>query len=471
MPTPVAFMQLSSCWGCHQSLLNAHLGLLPILPDLDIVYWPAVVDFKHESLVARPDKSVVVGFIEGMIRTHEDLENVKLMRQKCVLVVAFGTCACYGGIPGLANLYSKEDLLKRKFLEADSIAEGGARIPTENVPDIEESVVNVDQVIDVDAYIPGCPPRTENIIASVLHLLGLNLEKPTKAVCEICPLRGDDCLLNKGELCFGPVAGAKDGMKTPVPGRPSLGEYGLSPKPAMPEAVKLFQAVAAAESLDQDTVDDITEFILLAAQVPTIGSLRATADPLRGLATNPEAFSVKDIQVPEGGTVKGIDLSGLKDQPYIKVTVGDLPDLYADFLGVAALKLRDSGKFKYGTANVCDTCPRKRHNKLLTDLKRDYEGLPNLEDCILDQGWFCAGPVTAAGCGALCPRVNAPCLGCYGPAALVKDQGAKILSTIASIAEMEPDQLLEKIPDPAGLFYRFSLASGTLYKKFKDKEG
>jgi len=53
MPIKVAFMQLSSCWGCHQSLLNAHLGLLPILPALDIVYWPAVVDFKLESLVER----------------------------------------------------------------------------------------------------------------------------------------------------------------------------------------------------------------------------------------------------------------------------------------------------------------------------------------------------------------------------------------------------------------------------------
>ena len=66
MPIKVAFMQLSSCWGCHQSLLNAHLGLLPILPQLDIVYWPAVVDFKLDSLIERPDKDILVGFIEGV---------------------------------------------------------------------------------------------------------------------------------------------------------------------------------------------------------------------------------------------------------------------------------------------------------------------------------------------------------------------------------------------------------------------
>ena len=79
MPIKVAFMQLSSCWGCHQSLLNAHLGLLPILPELDIVYWPAVVDYKRESLIERPDKDILVGFIEGVARTKQDTENAKLI--------------------------------------------------------------------------------------------------------------------------------------------------------------------------------------------------------------------------------------------------------------------------------------------------------------------------------------------------------------------------------------------------------
>jgi len=75
-------MQLSSCWGCHQSLLNAHLNLLPILPALDIVYWPAVVDFKLSSLKEREDGSIVVGFLEGVARTKQDTENIKLMRKK-----------------------------------------------------------------------------------------------------------------------------------------------------------------------------------------------------------------------------------------------------------------------------------------------------------------------------------------------------------------------------------------------------
>ena len=90
MAVKVAFMQNSDCWGCHQSLLNAHLGLLPVLPALDFVYWPAVVDFKHDSLKARPDGDILVGFVEGSLRTNADVENAKLMRAKCQLIIAFG---------------------------------------------------------------------------------------------------------------------------------------------------------------------------------------------------------------------------------------------------------------------------------------------------------------------------------------------------------------------------------------------
>ena len=65
MTIKVAFMQLSSCWGCHQSLLNAHLQLLPVLPELEFVYWPAVVDFKLESLKAREHGEIDLGIVEG----------------------------------------------------------------------------------------------------------------------------------------------------------------------------------------------------------------------------------------------------------------------------------------------------------------------------------------------------------------------------------------------------------------------
>jgi len=172
MPIKVAFVQLSSCWGCHQSLLNSHLGLLSVLPELDIVYWPAVVDFKHESVEKRPDGDIVVGFLEGVARTKADTENIKLFRKKCKIIVAIGACACYGSVKGLANLFDKEELLKRKFMEVES-ADDSKGIPNEHIPEIEDNIINIKELIDVDVFIPGCPPTTDNIIAAISYLLTL----------------------------------------------------------------------------------------------------------------------------------------------------------------------------------------------------------------------------------------------------------------------------------------------------------
>ena len=111
MCAKVAFMQLASCWGCNQSLIDAHLTLLHVLPELDIVYWPAVVDFKLHDLEGYKDGSVDVGFLEGFCRTEQDIENVHLMRKKCKIIVAIGACAVLGGCPGMANLFEIEELL------------------------------------------------------------------------------------------------------------------------------------------------------------------------------------------------------------------------------------------------------------------------------------------------------------------------------------------------------------------------
>ena len=148
MPKSVAFMQASSCWGCHQSLLNAHVGLLGVLPELDIVYWPAVVDYKRKDLEAHENGSIDVGFYEGQVRTQDDLDNLILMREKCKTLIAFGACATTGGIPGLGNLYSREEMMKRKFLDVESLEKESAQIPSEDVPEILEKIYPVDHYVD-----------------------------------------------------------------------------------------------------------------------------------------------------------------------------------------------------------------------------------------------------------------------------------------------------------------------------------
>ncbi len=79
---------------------------------------------------------------------------------------------------------------------------------------------------------------------------------------------------------------------------------------------------------------------------------------------------------------------------------------------------------------------------------------------------MCAGPATRDGCDARCPRVGAPCIGCYGAAPDALDQGARLISAIASVVDGDDaesiDRVLDGLPDPAGTFYRFGLARSLL---------
>ncbi len=82
------------------------------------------------------------------------------------------------------------------------------------------------------------------------------------------------------------------------------------------------------------------------------------------------------------------------------------------------------------------------------------------------------GPATRAGCEALCIQGNMPCSGCFGPTSRVKDQGAKMLSSLCSniFAKDEEgiDSVLDGIPDPVGTFYRYGLASSLIRKKIPE---
>jgi len=123
---------------------------------------------------------------------------------------------------------------------------------------------------------------------------------------------------------------------------------------------------------------------------------------------------------------------------------------------------------------VCDECPRERSEKKIKRFYRPQEIEPDPDICLLDQGLFCAGIATRAGCGALCPQVNMGCRGCYGPNEGVIDGGAKLISAIASVIDAETpeeiDAILDTLPDPAGYFYRFSLAHSMLTRTRLEQE-
>ena len=462
MPVKIAFMQLSSCWGCHQSLLNAHLNLLPILPELDIVYWPTVLDFKRKSLEDRSKDEILVGFLEGVARTKQDTENVKLMREKCAIIVAMGACSCYGSVAGLANLYDIEELIKRKFSETESITTKEPKTPEINVPDFEEFIVNVRDIINIDLFIPGCPPTTDNIIAAISFLLTLVGDGPKSLnkdgnVCDTCNLKKQGCFLDSGSLCYGPITAAGCTLMCPNDGDFCYGCF-KSTNRLGEKTEQLKGIINSIAILSSDQAASLQHFLDLYLGVGNITNFYFRGDLIQRLAYEPESFNLKEIQTDQG----------LRYALDVSPTGTEILD---DFIGSILYLLKDDPNFKYSSKSVCSHCDREIADKIPSQLKRDYEGLPTMETCFLEQGYICLGPVTHAGCGTICPnKANAPCLGCFGAALGIKDPGVKFISTLGSLCKDEdPEELMKMIKDPAGLFNRFTLAASSLGHKYHDK--
>ncbi|MBB6402552.1 F420-non-reducing hydrogenase small subunit [Methanococcus maripaludis] len=291
----IATTWLACCSGCHISLVDLHEDLLKVLEQVELVHSPVLMDVKEI-----PD-DIDVALIEGGIRNEENLHIAQEMRKKAKIVIAFGTCAVYGGVPGMGNLHSNEALLEKAYKTTFSTKNEEGIIPSEDVPELTSRVKPLADVIDVDYILPGCPPKPE-LIAEVLTSL----------------LEG----------------------KTP----------------------------------------------------------------------------------------------------------------------------------QLTTKNMCKVCPREKSKEgvSIEAIKRNYEGTPDPKKCLLEQGYLCMGIATRASCGAICPTAGVPCTGCYGPTDKVVDQGAKMVSALASdykIDEdrtMDPNELPKQILDKVGSFYKFTLPSALI---------
>jgi F420-non-reducing hydrogenase small subunit len=393
------------------------------------VYWPAVVDFKHSSLVARPDGDILVGFVEGSLRTNEDIANAKLMRAKCQLIIAFGTCSCYGNVHGLANQWPISEVIERKFNKVESIADGTGGEPKEHMPGFTDKIVPLDEVISVDAYLAGCPPKPEQIVSAVAFLLGQKPQPMAElAFCNDCSLNNSGCLLDKGIACFGPLTSMGCATKCPNEGKPCVGCLG----PAKTVSAKAEKLAGMLKSpLSSGDKKNLYEFLTLFLNLPLMAGFDLSGDILKQVAK------------------KGAPTTPLANLPPTTIEIATAG------LGI----MRDNKAVT--NSNVCDTCTRVRGRLQMTKVKRDYEGLPNQEDCFIEQGYICLGPVTRAGCGGSCINVNAPCTGCFGQTAWVANQPerfADIVTKEFNVA-LSKEELLSQIKDPIGTFEKFTLGA------------
>ncbi len=118
----------ASCGGCEIATLNTYEKILDVDANFDVVFWPVAMDAKYKDVEAMPDGSITLALFNGGIRNHENEEMAHLMRRKSKILVAFGSCACEGCIPGLAN-FGLGLALMRSPLQSSRGAKPGGRPP------------------------------------------------------------------------------------------------------------------------------------------------------------------------------------------------------------------------------------------------------------------------------------------------------------------------------------------------------
>ena len=111
----IAFYWCASCGGCEEAVVDLGEGLLTVVELVEIAFWPVALDFKRQDVEALDDGELAAAFINGAVRTSEQEEMARLLRRKSAAVIAFGSCAILGGVPGLANLYESRDILDSRL--------------------------------------------------------------------------------------------------------------------------------------------------------------------------------------------------------------------------------------------------------------------------------------------------------------------------------------------------------------------
>ena len=294
----LAFYWAASCGGCEITITELGMQLIAPGEKVDIVFWPCLMDFKYSDVEALEDGEIDVCFFNGAIRSSENEHIARLMRQKSKVLVSFGSCSHTGGIPGLANFYDAESILERVFDTAPSVDDSRGTRPapsvempegTIEIPTFYDQVQTLDQTVDVDYFMPGCPPVADqvwNVFQTILNG-GLPERRATigadaKTNCDVCPrekgeggfrvkewkrpheveLDPDVCFLAQGVICCGPVTRAGCGLPCISGNMPCRGCYG-APEGVVDQGAKLLSAIGALiDTEEPEAVADIMDTVV-----------------------------------------------------------------------------------------------------------------------------------------------------------------------------------------------------------------
>jgi coenzyme F420-reducing hydrogenase gamma subunit len=181
-----AFFELSSCEGCQLQLLNNEASLLDFLSLVDIVNF-------REAMTEQSDE-FEIAFVEGSVTRSDEAERLRKIRETARVLVAFGSCACFGGVTQLKNRFSSEWVKKEVY--------GEHPVETELARPLEDFV-------PVDLKIFGCPVKKEEVEKIIVNIaIGKTIVHPSYPVCMECKANENICLFDLGEPCIGPVTRA-----------------------------------------------------------------------------------------------------------------------------------------------------------------------------------------------------------------------------------------------------------------------
>lgn len=304
----LAMYWAASCGGCEISTLNIGTNILAVDEAFDIAFFPCIADFKYDDVRGYPDGSIDLCLFNGAIRNSENEEMAHLLRRKSKVLVAFGSCAYEGCIPGLSNLTNRAATLRAAYQDSPTGDETRNVLPQPvtkvpegelHIPLFYETVRALDQVVPVDYVIPGCPPESHQIWAVLQAVIsGATLPAPggtilgggTVAVCEECPLEKNVkqitrfyrpyeiipepglCLLEQGLMCMGPATRSGCGALCPRVGMRCEGCYG--PLDGQDQGARILAAVASVVAVGKPGEDEAEMEAAIEAAMDTL------ADPI-----------------------------------------------------------------------------------------------------------------------------------------------------------------------------------------------
>ena len=217
----VAFFDFACCEGCQIEMTN--YGAEPFLELLNHV---EIVEFR-EAMTETTTEPIDIAFIEGSFTRESDRKRLERIRERAAVVIAYGQCACPGGINALKN--HQDDYLE--YVYGDDA----------DMPHLDsQKAYGVDAAIKVDYYAYGCPVNKWEVLQIVLHLLhGKQPVIPNYPVCVECKRRETVCRYAEGDHCMGMVARAGCDAPCPAAGIPCEACRGFVDNPHVPALEKV----------------------------------------------------------------------------------------------------------------------------------------------------------------------------------------------------------------------------------------